>query len=312
MIKLGIITPVEYLKNDFTFSNELDSIFVDNLIQRENTLNITLIDLDSVSASGSYKGYSLRNNEFTTGFLKNFDIIHFLDFEHPRTSTEPLNVKWKYVIEKLSIINQFDISFINSIESMKRMIHKDYLASLRNNPKTNHFTVETEIVTLEQLNNRIGLNGIVKPINGENGDYVYKLNEITENELNLLSKQSDKFIIQPILERLEEKEYSILYIQNRFSHAIQKSFKSQDSFNPKSIDQYKPTKFEIEVGHKIYKHLDNDLDIFRFDYAKTSDGIKIIEMESVDPYHYYDPDDSQYFERMIALYKLRSREKIVA
>lgn len=311
MINIGIITPVLFSDESPSLLNKDDEGFIYSFIQEHPDYTIAVIDILSIESSGYCNLLDMASGEVRKSKVDNYDVIHFLDLEIPMHEHQSLTSKWNLVFEKLDIIKTFAIPTINSVHAIKKMADKRYFDAFKKDPTLQQHLIPFEIVNFESLRKFKGENKIVKPANGESGKCVYNLKNITGTELSILSVQSDEFIVQPYIRKDKGKEYSILFINGLFTLAVEKSFNDENSFKQTKIKPYTPTAHEQEVGLAFYRKLEINLDIFRFDFVKLNGTIRLMEMESADPYHYADENSSDYLQTLSNLYELKASEKIV-
>ena len=90
---------------------------------------------------------------------------------------------------------------------------------------------------------------------------------------------------------LEEGEFSFLYFDGCFSHAVRKTPKSGDyriqSTYGGSEESYAPTSLELKTASDILQVLDVTPLYARVDLLRGTDGmLKLIELEMLEPYFY--------------------------
>lgn len=102
---------------------------------------------------------------------------------------------------------------------------------------------------------------------------------------NLLGRE---VLAQPLMRSIVSKgEYSFIYFDHQFSHAILKTpkngeFRVQETHGG-SVKSYLPTESEIQAGEQFLDQLDFQFPYARVDIAIESSGMYLMELEVIEP-----------------------------
>lgn len=307
MINAGVILPYTYENQASPVFDASYREFLDLIASSGNELfRLYVLDFTSLDQNGLINAYDVSEKQLTRPRVSSFDIIHFLDFDSYHFRKMTLSEKWSFVIEKLDIFEKYEVSYINSIESLRYFINKKYLLDLSQKGVS---VIPSKFISGYDIKVFTKENNIIKPANGENGKFIYLLDKIKPREIQLLQLQADTFIVQPYMYDVTEGEISLIYISGRFSHAVIKTPKQNETKVKKGIildfvrEAYYPSDEELNFGYMVKDALEHQLDIFRIDFIKGRNGMQIMEVESVDPYHYSEFITQQYAKTIIELYQ---------
>ena len=128
---------------------------------------------------------------------------------------------------------------------------------------------------------------VIKPVYGAGGVNTYRVHNYNEY-LKLSPHFGEEFLIQPYMEKIvSEGEYSFIFFQHHFSHAVLKKvhaneFRVQDTFGG-TIERYVPKDSEIREVQKILNSFPHRYEYARVDFIKVGDQIKLMELEVIEP-----------------------------
>lgn len=305
---IGVIAPINW-NNPVNLPDGMNYVqFLEKISLYNSDLILFILNFESIEDNGNIQFYDLKKGTIGATNIESFSLIHFLDFESSINLKDTLKQKWSRITTQLSQFETKNILTINSVKAIKYCFEKKYLLDLKckNIPIINTDTIESS-THFEEIRKRY-LNGrfIIKPINGESGSYIFDLNKLSKQNYDLISKQSDILLIQPFQDEIRNGEFSMLFFQEEFCHAVVKTPANIGRlFPPKFIIRsYNPSNEEIEFGKLIYSYFPVKLDIFRVDFIKVINGIRLMEVESVDPFHYVIIDLKEYAEKLGAFYRM--------
>jgi len=306
--EIGVIAPINWnnagnLIDGLNYTQYLQNIALFNL-----DLKLSILNFDSLKENGTIQFYDFQNDKFGTTNIDSFSVIHFLDFESNIKINETLKQKWDRIIKKLIQIENRNILTLNSVKAIRYCVEKNYLIEYKN---INSSFIQTDIVLADtqfaEVKNKYK-NGrfIIKPSNGECGNYIYELSKLSSQDYANITKQSKVLLVQPFREEICNGEFSLLFFRENFCHGVVKTpVDLRKLFPPKvNIKHYIPSIEEIEAGKIIYHTFPVKLDIFRVDFIKTNNGIRIMEIESVDPFHYVITNLQKYAQKMGEFYRM--------
>ena len=189
-----------------------------------------------------------------------------------------------------SLKKNFSGISINHPDAIAYGMNKDYLLDFQNEgfpiPKTQKSISE---ITLEQLEKKVDMDKkyIIKPWDGEGGNNIYKLSELTDAKLKIISQISPYIIVQEFIEEISKGEKSLIYLGKTYSHAVIKTPKKGNYLANWSkgalVESYAPSQEEINLGFEVQKLWKHPLDFYRIDIVTQNNKPKIIEIETVNP-----------------------------
>jgi len=184
---------------------------------------------------------------------------------------------------------------INNIEAMLFGVRKDYLLFLQNNNfpviPSKGFSRHASLEELkDQMFNENEEENIIKPITGECGNSFYILKDLTNEILDYKRNKVGGWILQPLLKEVLDGEISLIMIGGEVSHAVRKKPSGSDfRVNDRWVDliyQINPPEEVIGLAKEIYDKWPFRLLTFRLDAILSSEGYKIMEVETVNPGFY--------------------------
>lgn len=306
-ISIGVVAPISW-DNPGKICSGNDYIqHLENLSFHNPDLSFYILKLDTLE-NNSVQYYDINMSRIGLTSIKSFAIIHFLDFEQYDTHYETLKEKWGRILALINNADFQDTLTINSIKAINYCHEKKYLIEFRN---IDVQFIQTDIIEscthLESLHNQYEDGQyIIKPMNGECGSNVCELRKMGLMDFDFMSEQSDFLLIQPFHVEITQGEFSMLFFRDEFCHGIVKTPKDKRNLLPAKFDinPYYPSNDEINVGKIIYSSFPVKLDIFRVDFIKTDNGLKVMEIESVDPFHYVIADFKEYALKLGGYYRM--------
>lgn len=257
-------------------------------------ISFSIIDAYSLSSSGQLEVVDPLTQQQRTGYITEFDLVHFLELELPSHQKMTCGEKWGDVYTMLDAIATFPVKCVNRVDAIRYCADKSYLLHLQSGGIP---IIPTAIlnasIPFEEIKRRYRhAPFIVKPLRGECGRHVYLLNAMNSSDFEALRKQDDRFLIQPFRDEIRAGEISLLFFNGEFSHAFTRKphFTSSEASyglpQQREISIYQPNTAELAFGCQVYNAFLKPLHIYRVDFIKTATGYLLMEVESVDPYHY--------------------------
>ncbi len=186
-----------------------------------------------------------------------------------------------------------DISVLNSVDIIKNNIHKFYLKGLEDNglpiisthflKKENTSNFSLKILCEEKSWDSI----VVKPAVSCGAWHTYKLEGLSEIKQFSFPIEND-WLIQPfVTEIARQGEISLMFFNNRYSHAVVKKakkgdFRVQEEFGGKAQMFFPPSQV-ISLAQKVVDYYKAQMLYSRVDGVITHEGFKIMEVELIEP-----------------------------
>lgn len=288
---LGIIKPIEI---------NSQSIFDDFLIQlAKSNRSIGIININSFDANKYYVNTKpVLSNEIIRVSLAQFKTVHAFDLELESENTITLKDKWDKVFEFYSALVKLGVEVLNSFETLKYFYEKNYLFYLQklmpNNVVPTFRSYEEALSHFEDI--------VAKPLNGECS------RGVSMNLSNSETYQDKNIIYQPnIFTNGMLEEYSLLFFDNSCVHAVRKTYvlsEHERKFENIDVSRYSYTNEEYKLGLKFVYYLDKKVRprVWRFDFIKSDNNNLLMELESIDPFHYEECASEEYWNRLEDFY----------
>lgn len=202
------------------------------------------------------------------------------------------------------------IKVSNPIEIIKANSHKFYLENLRSEgipivPTV--FVRQNSPVDLQTIfNQQHWQEGIVKPAVSGGAYKTYKIDQSDAKEYQTkvddLLKERDVLIQEFLPEIQTDGEWSLLFFNRKYSHAVRKVPKNQDfrvqsEFGGQTLAETPPT-FIIEQAQKIIELYDQPLLYVRVDGVVVKGAFLLMELELIEPELFLD-QHSQAVSRFV-------------
>lgn len=207
----------------------------------------------------------------------------------PKDEMVLIRTVWDYAQKKedfTSLLSSLDKKLLlNPYETLKWNMDKSYLLELREKGAS---VVSTQIKhnfdpsSIE--NDEYPL--VIKPLVGAGGINTFLLESYGKKDISVLEGTS--VLIQPFIESVTAiGEYSFLYFNGKFSHAVLKTpmqgeFRVQDDHGG-SVERYNPSKDELDEIHNILKFVDHDWTYARVDVVRNNQRFELMELELIEP-----------------------------
>ncbi|MDD0853429.1 hypothetical protein HBN50_09985 [Halobacteriovorax sp. GB3] len=221
-----------------------------------------------------------------------------------------IRTPWNYSLFKedfLSLLNLIEskkCKVYNPVDLIRWNLNKRYLEELQ---KSGIKVVPTTYVDSFSLKNldAIEFPFVVKPIVGASGRDTFLIKGSSDlSKLEVLYNQA--VMIQPFVESIKsEGEFSFIYFDNEFSHAVQKTakegeFRIQDEHGG-SVKAYNPTDEEISKVNKMLKLTNRSFLYVRVDVVIFNDDLYLMELEAFEPelFFRFHKESSEEFARKI-------------
>ena len=250
----------------------------------------------SLQPGGIAEVLDLFNGEIIPQYdIRSFDLVHIFKLGYHPIKEISLMKKWLDFESRLAILNAANIICINSIETLKYLLNKEYLFYLKEKglPIIQTKKIATPLNHAQLLKECGDFYKIIKPINGECGRMVRHITHLSPENILEYNMHTSDVLLQPYIHEVQQGEISIIYICKKFSHAVIKvpgknNFKANGPHVGAWVSKYDPSAQEINLGLQVMQVFPKDLEIFRLDYVKTKLGPLIMEIEALDPNYYTD------------------------
>ncbi len=221
--------------------------------------------------------------------LKNTDIVLIRDLG-------PLELFYPEILLFLEKIKCFAV---NSTEVLRFGINKNYLLYLQkkgiNIPKTDF---QKNSVSYTTLLNNYGNEYIIKPILGECGNSFLKVSEINEDILSYKNtKVSEGWLVQKLID-MTMGEISMVFIKNKFSHAVLKkptgSYMTVNGRFDPEVSFYIPSNNELAFAFNVINTLPNKPFYCRVDIVPDgNNNFFLMEVELLNPGFFWTKCDKE-------------------
>ena len=263
--KVALISSNKYVNNvkeDILLKIELNNNYIDcDIVSWESIIDYKKYDAVIIR---SVWGYQDKIEDFIKFInkLKEDNIKAFND-----TNILLSNISKK---EQFDLLDKYDIPHINT-----DFIYKDD-------------------INIENLNKYVDKDIVVKPIisGGGNNTYVIskeniknniKLNEIENKYKDVLNDVNNYLMIQPFIKEINDGELSIVYIDNKLSHAALRYTNVFNNNNLIKLVNIKDIKDALEVSDKVNNIIEYKTLYKRVDLVKINDTYQVMEVELVEP-----------------------------
>lgn len=229
-------------------------------------------------------------NEFDSAISIADIVIH----KYVGSIRQKYNQGFKSYLKEISSIES--VTFINSLESYKFGIKKDYVLDLQVEGfpviPTIELSSEATYERIREVKNTIDLSEIViKPIDGELAQDVRLFSELDEKVYQEISSRTRKLLIQPFIQEVKKGEKSLAIIMIDGTPHIPYGVKRipegwiAKSSECKNIKEIEPSKYEKDIAKatiksKPFSFLKNGF--FRIDFIGNNTPL-INEVEIVNP-----------------------------
>lgn len=255
--------------------------FFDYVSKKNPDFDFFALDWKNLSDDGLVKSINLTTNSYELLNVSDLDLFHVLFLGNAADD-------WQTLRSDLDIVQFLDVPIINHPETINYFIDKQYLLDLQDELPIIKTASIPSSVSLAELKDFAGdTYSIVKPLNGEKGYLVNKLEDITDSIMDDYRALTLTLLLQPLMEGISQGEDHLIFLGDRFSHAAKKTpAKGNFKINTGSgsiPSAYSPTKEELDLGFEIKNKVKQPLTIYRVDLVASSEGPKIMEIEAVNP-----------------------------
>lgn len=205
-------------------------------------------------------------------------------------------INWLNKLEKLNIKTW------NPLKIVKWNFNKFYLQDLNKNSGVS--TIPTVYIkqgsqsNLKMIMEKSGWNEVViKPAVGASGYKIFKstITEAEQNQKNYtILINSVDVMVQPLIpELVKNGETSMIFINKKFSHAVNRSpkpgdYRSNYEFGGKEHRINNLNQNIIQTGQKIVEKIDSPLLYARVDGIEKNGQFLLMELELIEPYLFLD------------------------
>ncbi|MEQ1587874.1 MAG: hypothetical protein ABL895_18455 [Cyclobacteriaceae bacterium] len=208
---------------------------------------------------------------------------------------------WNYHLHPYKFTTWLDtleaqqVNLFNPVNVIRWNLHKKYLQSLSKQgvplPPTSWLTKGTSLNLASFMEEMAWQKIVVKPAISATAynTFVTTISEAAHHQeaFNTLLQESD-LLVQKFMEEVQkEGEWSLIYFNKKFSHAVLKKpakndFRVQDNFGGTSKFQEAP-EFVLQQAEKILSLIDEPLLYTRVDGIISNDQFLLMELELIEP-----------------------------
>jgi len=227
---------------------------------------------------------------------------------------------WHHKDEFISVLEAIDASSAklqNSLATVRWNINKSYLKDLQSRGVQivpTHWLSSPDSQGLQQVFEHFDCRrAVVKPVVGAGAEGAFRIS--TDDSAEQLQRVADAsagtdLLAQPFVDSVVETgEYSLIYFNNDYSHAILKTpargdYRVQEEYGG-AISAVTPEDDLIQFGQRALTALDEVPLYSRVDVVRLADGSPaLMELELIEPSLYF-PYDEQSADRMAAAVQQR-------
>lgn len=199
------------------------------------------------------------------------------------------------IIQTLNLLSKFHSNIVNRPKVIKFGLKKDYLLALQEN---NFPVIPTAIysngIKKEDLLKNVDTNKlhIIKPATGELGNSVMTLDDIDNEWMRSKETIVDGWIIQPFEESIWDGEVQLGFVGDKNVLTLRKLYTNRKQKLPnqkeRNWERIEPSQAALGLSRDLKQFFENHLELgyihcCRFDLIETTQGIKILECEIVNP-----------------------------
>ena len=217
-------------------------------------------------------------------------VVHLYRVGHGRCRTDTLAEKWHFLLARLGCLDGTTIRIINSLPVVRAACRKDYLARLvaLGIPTVPTALVPTAAPFAAVAGRFDGRPHVVKPINGECGRFVMRLDAMDDRAWGVLGQHADTALVQPYLPDWHRLERALLFLSGRFAYGVSKRTDREPSglgarVATRRAGPYDPTAAEIRLGERVLESFCERPEIARVDLVGPINAPVVAEIEAADP-----------------------------
>tara|TARA_B100001971_G_scaffold215192_1_gene259787 strand:- start:38122 stop:38925 length:804 start_codon:yes stop_codon:yes gene_type:complete len=217
-----------------------------------------------------------------------------------------IRTPWNYIhkitkfLAKIREVEKSGGKILHNPKIVQWNSHKSYLEQCA-------YAVKTQVIRINQ-DTELSYPVVIKPVYGAGGVNTYCVKSYDEY-LKLSPHFGEEFLVQPYIENItREGEYSFIFFQHHFSHAVLKKaqtgeFRVQDDFGG-IVEKYTPDDEEIRQVQKILNTFPHRYEYARVDFVKENGKILLMELEVIEPELFFrtEPKSASVFAKNIIEY----------
>ena len=208
--------------------------------------------------------------------------------------------KYQQFLDWLSQLEKANLQVWNSIDIIRWNSDKKYLIDLENQGVAiipTFWVNRGKNIILKEIYIKFNVSQlIIKPTVGA---YSYEIFKADDNDYNRAQSRLDKLLvkadvmIQPFMDEvLTEGEFSFVFINGKFSHAVLKrpkkgDFRSIIEFGA-SETKVKPNKKLLDQANSLLKNVKSPLLYARVDGINHNGKFQLMELELIEPHLFFD------------------------
>lgn len=204
------------------------------------------------------------------------------------------HVKFPEFLSWLESLKSVQVPFFNSLEISKWNLHKKYLIDFQNKDVSTSFT---QLIPQSEKNPQLDAffktqkQIVIKPAVSLNGHETFLTDLADEakwrQHIATIQKSADVLVQEYLPEIKETGEYSFIFFNGQFSHAVQKlaktgEFRIHIEHGGRRV-AYQPTDDEIKQAQAIVEMIPENLLSVRVDGVLRAGRLILIELEIIDP-----------------------------
>jgi glutathione synthase/RimK-type ligase-like ATP-grasp enzyme len=269
---------------------------------------------DLIESDQALVGLFLEKNIKATPVVWNDSAVDFRQFD-----AILIRSIWDYFLHEndfnawLDFLEKNKIPLFNSVKTVRENQHKFYLKTLSEKGVSiipTIFLEKTDALDLSFIAEKNWSRCVIKPAisAGSHETTLFNLVELAEIEekYRAFAKNND-LLVQPFMPEIQETgEFSFIFFDKKFSHAIQKTPKSGD-FRIQSqfggvYQIYEPSEAILQTATNILKQYSEDLLYARVDGIVRDGQLLLMEIELIEPDLYFDfyPEKKAVFVNLVA------------
>lgn len=270
-------------------------------INAKEKKNVDTFQYDDILLNKSFKEHNLIYDEVIwddkSVCWTDYDVVLI------RSTWDYHEGKLNQFLNTLEAIEKSGVALYNSYKTIKWNCQKTYLNDLSKRDVSVIDTIYTTRDELPNLETELISKGwtecILKPVISANAYKTFKAASPSEAQkiYNESYDIKEMVMIQPFANEIKEGEWSFIFFNGEYSHAVLKKpaegdFKVQIFIDPKD----KPTDLMIKDAENILKNVEdciNEVPLYtRIDTIKRNNKLFVMEIELIEPYLFLQTSDT--------------------
>jgi hypothetical protein len=233
-----------------------------------------------------------------------------------RSACDYFDGKYEQFINTLQHIEKLGIPLYNPLDTVRWNSKKTYLSDLKErgiNVIETIFGNSSQIKNLAEIMKENNWHAcVVKPVISAAAykTFFIKLHDAQEFDFSAHFSPNEFFLIQPFAQEIiDEGEWSFIFFDKKFSHAMLSKPKQWDFrvqfFHGGRLLPVKPEPWMVQEAQRILQAAPFEKILYaRVDAIKRDNKLFVMELEMIEPYLYFDyyPDSAKTFVKTIKQY----------